>query len=227
MRIAIMQPYFFPYIGYFRLIQSVEAFTFLDDVNFIKQGWINRNRLLVNGQPAYFTVPVDKLTQGKKIREARIDIYRYDYFRKKLLKTLVLGKKTPQKFEVIDMVESVLEYNGSSISELAIRSIRMTMAYLNLEQNFLLTSKDMPDLQEGRLERVFDICHRLQATMMVNAIGGKELYNKSAFRKENIELKFIKAGHFDPRETNLSILDLLIRYDKDTVVQMINNYALE
>ena len=67
MKIAIMQPYFFPYIGYWQLIHAVDHFVIYDDVNYIKGGWINRNRILINGKPAYITVPLHKASAFKRI----------------------------------------------------------------------------------------------------------------------------------------------------------------
>ncbi len=60
MKLAIMQPYFFPYIGYFQLINTVDEFVVYDNIEFTKKGWINRNRILVNGKDEYITLPIKK-----------------------------------------------------------------------------------------------------------------------------------------------------------------------
>ena len=67
-----MQPYFFPYIGYFQLINAVDKFIILDDVNYIKKGWINRNRILLNGKDYLFTIPCEKISQNKLINEVEV-----------------------------------------------------------------------------------------------------------------------------------------------------------
>ena len=64
MKLAIMQPYIFPYIGYFQLINAVDKFVIRDDVNFIMRGWINRNRILVNDSDSLFSIPVEKASQN-------------------------------------------------------------------------------------------------------------------------------------------------------------------
>ena len=86
MKIAIMQPYIFPYIGYFQLINAVDTFVFYDDVKFIKRGWINRNKILVNGEESLITFPCIKVSQNKEIREIEIDLSDKQY--EKILKTI-------------------------------------------------------------------------------------------------------------------------------------------
>ena len=88
MKLAIMQPYFFPYIGYFQLINAVDKFVFYDDVNFIKGGWINRNRILVNGEIKFFTVPITGVSSFKKTKETRIKRDQFFQWKKKCLKLL-------------------------------------------------------------------------------------------------------------------------------------------
>ena len=73
MKLGIMQPYFLPYIGYWQLLNAVDQYVIYDDVNFINRGWINRNRILINGKPAYFNLPVLGASQNKLIREIKVN----------------------------------------------------------------------------------------------------------------------------------------------------------
>ncbi len=72
MKIAIMQPYIFPYIGYFQLIHAADVFVFYDDVNYINRGWINRNRILLNGKDQLFTIPCKEASQNKLIKDIEV-----------------------------------------------------------------------------------------------------------------------------------------------------------
>ena len=72
MKLAIMQPYLFPYLGYFQLIAAVDKFVFYDDVNFIKNGWINRNRLLISGKVNYITIPLSGASSFLKINQVLV-----------------------------------------------------------------------------------------------------------------------------------------------------------
>ncbi|MDQ3534602.1 MAG: WbqC family protein, partial [Bacteroidota bacterium] len=122
MRIAIMQPYLFPYIGYFQLINAVDKFVLLDDVNFINKGWINRNKLLINGKSCYFTVPLEKASQNKLIKD--ILIASDANWKGKLLKSIELAyKKAPHFGQIYTLVEKIIYSNYKTISELVHQSI--------------------------------------------------------------------------------------------------------
>ena len=99
MKIAIMQPYFFPYLGYWQLMNIVDKFVIYDDVNYIKRGWINRNRILVEGKPFYIHVPVMKASQNKIINE--MEVFVDSSLRKKELKTIELAYKKAPFFDSV------------------------------------------------------------------------------------------------------------------------------
>lgn len=96
MKIAVMQPYLFPYIGYFQLLNAVDMFVVFDDVNFIKKGWINRNNILVNRQKYLFTVPLKDASQNKLIKEVQIAD---DGWQEKFLKTVAQSYKKAEFFD--------------------------------------------------------------------------------------------------------------------------------
>ena len=214
MRIAIMQPYLFPYVGYFQLIASVDKFVFYDDVNFIKGGWINRNRILLNGQPHYFTIPLAGASPHRKICEIGVDD-RLDWvapMRKSF--THAYGR-----FESFGLVESIFEStlgaNHKLIGELAKESILQTCKVLGVGAMFEMTSSVYRNTELRGASRVIDICIREGATEYVNLPGGRRLYSEAEFAEAGIELKFLdpilasypqRTPHF---VSALSILDVI------------------
>ena len=114
MRCAVMQPYIFPYIGYFQLACSVDYFVFYDDVNFIKRGFINRNNILANGAPLRITFPVVGASQNKLISELEFSLET-----QKLESTIHQNySKAPYYRSVMPLIESTLHYNNRNIADL-------------------------------------------------------------------------------------------------------------
>ena len=228
--IAVMQPYFFPYLGYFQLIQAVDTFVFYDDVNYIKNGWVNRNRILINGNANYFTVQLKGASPNKLINEIE-----FTDNRKKLLRTLEISyKKAPFFFNIHPIIEDVLNYETTYINELAIYSVKKICEYLDFSTNFKQSSISYPETQNfERFERLVAICKKENATTYINSWGGQKLYDKTSFKEKQIELFFIKNNLTPyPQFSNsfissLSILDVLMFNSKETVKQRVENYTLE
>lgn len=232
MKIAIMQPYFFPYLGYFQLIKAVDQFVFYDDVNFINRGWINRNRVLVGGNAAYITLSLEKASQNKKIHDIRVI-----GGEEKILKTLHYHyKKAPCFPEVFPLVENVLNNPDGEkmIAKVAAASVTEVCRYLGLTTKFEFSSEKYADTRDmGRAERLMEICKRNAAGDYINAPGGRELYSKAEFAREGIDLHFLAAKTKTYRQfgpgfiPNLSIIDVLMFNDKDRVRDMLDDYELE
>ncbi|MFW5983240.1 MAG: WbqC family protein [bacterium] len=229
MKLAIMQPYFFPYIGYFQLINAVDIFIFYDDVEFIKNGWINRNRIIVNNNISYVTIHLKEASSFKLIK----DIEFIDN-RKKILKSIFFAyKKAPYFNDVFPVVEKCLNIDASLISDLSISSIKSTSEYLGINTAFKISSKSFADSAwMNKSDRLIDICRKNNAEEYINPEGGKEIYNKGYFKRNNITLNFIKPViekystehyRFHPY---LSIIDVLMYNSKEDVKQMLNNYEL-
>lgn len=229
MRLSMNQPYLFPYIGYFQLINAADKFVFYDDVNFIKNGWINRNLILINGNEQYFIIPLIKASQNKLINEIEfVDI------RPKLLKTIYNAyRKAPHFREVWPLIEDVFDLPTSLISELAIKSVTEVSNYLEIPVNFEKASVHYPETRIYRkAERIFKICEKNNARVYINAIGGINLYSKEQFKERGIDLYFIKSekldyNHFDYLANScLSIIDVLMFNDKAKIIQFLTNYQL-
>lgn len=233
--VSIMQPYLFPYIGYFQLVKAAKEFVFYDDVNYIKKGWINRNNILVNGKSNKFTVPLDSPSQFKKIVNTHIKKDFYDIWVIKFLKTIHQNyRKAPYYDEVYFLLEKVfLNSKIESISDLSSRSIIETSNYLNLKTNFHFSSIAFPDSESlERAERLVSIVSKFESTDYINSIGGVELYNKPFFIKYNIKLSFLDSeittykqfkNDFIP---GLSIIDVLMFNSKEEINEMLKAYKL-
>lgn len=232
MQIAIMQPYFLPYIGYFQMIKAVDTFVFYDDVNFIKRGWINRNRILVNQEAQYLTIPLKNASQNKPINEIRRNQDTKE--ESKIIRTVELSyKKAPYFPEVFPLFERILKTSSTFISEMAMESVKLLSGYLNLQTQFLISSESFPETHSlERSKRLMEICHKLESKDYLNAIGGQEIYTKEQFSAEGISLKFIQSNPITyPQFGNdfipwLSILDVLMFNSPDKVNEMLDQYEL-
>ncbi len=233
MKIAIMQPYIFPYIGYFQLIASVDKFVFYDDVSFIKKGWINKNRILVNGSDFAFSIPIESISQNKLISETYIKNDLYISWCNKFFQTLEFNyKKAPQFENVYGVIRDTFNSKHDTISSLAISSIVNVLNFLSIEKKIIHSSKDYQNNDLTRDQRLIDICKKEQAYYYINSIGGKELYSKDEFLQQGIRLDFLQPqieaySQFNNKFVQgLSIIDILMFNDKKTVVQMINKISL-
>ena len=139
-----MQPYIFPYIGYFQLINAVDKFVFYDDVNFIKRGWINRNKILVNKEEKLFTIPVLKASQNKLINEIEVEID--EKWLQKFNTTLEqCYKKAPFFESTYQLIQDVFSTKHETIAELAIDTIVKISNHLELTTVFEESSLSYSD----------------------------------------------------------------------------------
>lgn len=233
MKIAIMQPYIFPYIGYFQMIKAVDKFVFYDDVNFIKKGWINRNRILVNGDDFLFTVPLTKISQNNLINESKISKETYQDWSTKFIQTLNTNyKKAPFYQETFPLIQKILNSNCQTISELAIKSITEIADYLDVQTNFIIASEKYGNKGMEKQSRLIDICKQEESTHYINALGGQELYQKEDFKKEGIRLDFIQPLPIEYSQFHhkfvpwLSIIDVLMFNSIDEVNLMLDKHEL-
>lgn len=228
--IGIMQPYFFPYIGYFQLIQAVDSYVNLDHVAFMKRSYMTRNSLK-NNIP--ISIPVLRGSQNKSCEEV-ITLSDRKWF-DKFYKTLEFNyKKEPHFNEVMEkviepwkkhiLIEEEMLNNPVSISFFNFTAILRICEYLDIKARFLPTSSGITDrkLNEG----LQDIAKYFGENHYVNAIGGQSLYTKEDFESAGITLNFIKMGDLDVDNPYVSILDLLFRYDKEHLKKQLNKFEL-
>jgi hypothetical protein len=235
MKIAIMQPYLFPYIGYFQLVAAADLFVLYDDVNYIKKGWINRNRILLQGAEHVFTLPCLDVSQNKLINEVLVDWSSKEL--RKVRTTLETAyRKAPFFEQVYPLVRGVLELSGpATIAEVAAQSIRAVCTYLGIATP-LVTSSQRP-YQNAHLSkgaRLVDIVQQEGGDQYLNAIGGEALYTKDLFTQHDIALHFVKplpiqyAQPLPDKEFVpwLSIIDVLMHNKKEDITTFLLAYQL-
>ncbi len=228
-RVSVMQPYIFPYLGYIQLIAASGSFVCYDDVNFIKQGWINRNRILVNGQPYTFTIPCKGISSNVFIHQVEVDYGRKEF--QSFLKTLELAyRKAPFFAEVFPLVESLWDQRLHSIAALAKGSLQLCCNYLEIPTRFHVSSEDFPGLTDlYRADRLIHMVKALGGLAYLNLSGGKELYEKSYFEQQDIALWFHRMTDLPPyaqQQTqdffpNLSILDVMMNLPKSDIQDLL------
>ena len=235
MKVGVMQPYFFPYIGYWQLLNAVDRYVILDDVNFIKRGWINRNRILSGNKSGdrdeFIRITIEKISQNRKINE------HYLFEKEKcfdvLLRTLhERYARAPHFEETYGLLERIFAYDGDNVADFLSYQIREVCAHLDIETEILRSSQLEKDESLKAQDRIIDLCRRLGADEYYNAIGGVELYDKEAFENAGMRLHFLRArlgeypqygGEFVP---GLSIIDVMMFNDRDAVKAMLEDYEL-
>ncbi len=226
-----MQPYFFPYLGYWQLINTVDKYVIYDDVAYIKGGWISRNNILLGGNKHLITLPLDNPSSFRNINE--IDITSNIKQREKILRTLDSAyKKAPYYSTVINLIEPLI-MDCKGIAELNAKAIEKICDYLKIDTEIVLSSSIIKNNELKGQDKVIDINKRLGSNIYINAIGGKELYSKDVFNKEHIELKFLKMGEIKYKQYSddfvggLSIIDVLMFNSKEEVNRLLDIYTLE
>lgn len=231
MRTAIMQPYFFPYLGYWQMFNAVDKFVILDDVNYIKRGYINSNSILINGAANKFTIPLEKASQNKQINESKIveDCSWKEHF---LRKVEMAYKKAPHFQDFFPIFREVVLYDERDLVQYLKYSFERVKKYLDLDTEILISSKiEKNNFLKGE-DRILEICKRLKTDVYINAIGGQSLYHRERFAENNMELKFIKMGRCEYMQfsntfiPNLSFIDVLFFNDKEKVKQLLDNFEL-
>lgn len=231
MKLGIMQPYFMPYIGYWQLMNLVDQYVIYDDVNFIKGGWINRNRILVNGAPKYFNVPMLGSSSNVLINEVRVD-HNAAVTRKSLRSIEGAYKKAPY-FDIVNpMLEEILWCGEDNIAKYIEHSFRVICKYLDIRTELIVSSDLDKDTALKGQDKVIAICRLLGATEYYNAIGGRELYSYEAFREHGLQLKFVETKNivyqqFDNTfQPNLSIIDVMMFNSRDKITEYLEAYTL-
>ena len=233
MKVAIMQPYVFPYIGYFQLIKAVDKFVFYDDVNYIKGGWINRNKILSNGKENLFTVPLDDASSFKLICDTGLNPRLYSKWKLKFFKTVSQSySNAPYYKDVYPIIDKSFD-SATTISEVSINSVKLVCDYLCIRKDFYLSSIDFSDSKGmEREERLVHVCRKSDSEYYINMVSGSTLYTKDYFLKNGIKLDFLKPIITEyPQKNNefvtgLSIIDVLMFNSKQEVKEMLNKFTL-
>ena len=232
MKIAIMQPYFCAYIGYYQLINSVDKFVICDDMQYTKRGWFNRNRILDNGTEKIFTIPLKKDNSYLNVNlryladnsiQARIKILRQ-------IKSFY--KKAPFFSQNYPLIRRLFIQENDNLFDFIHFSVVELCLNLGIKTKIILSSSLDIDPEVKSQNRVIEICKYLKTDIYINSIGGMELYNKELFAKKGIDLKFIKSKYieypqFDSKFVSwLSIIDVLMFNDIEQVKSYLEEYDL-
>lgn len=229
MILSANQPYFFPYIGYWQLIHASDVFVVADDYRYIKNGWINRNRILINGEPAYFNLEVCHPSQNRLITELTVSRREAD---RKMRQLQCAYGKAPCFRQTMELVQEVYASPLDNLADFLTDSIQTVCDYLDIHTKILRTSDLEGNCTKKREHRIYDMCSRLGADTYYNACGGQKLYAYDAFREHALDLAFLKSdpirfrqfgGEFVP---NLSIIDVLMFNSVDEVQDMLNRFSL-
>jgi hypothetical protein len=228
MKIAIMQPYLFPYIGYFQLMSIVDKYVIYDDVNYIKGGWINRNNILLGGQKHMFTIRLEKPSPNKLINEILI---KDDFC--KILKTIQYSYHNAPYFKQVNfLLEKIFSFPERNLSVFTINSIHLLCEYLGIETEFVVSHTLKKKSSLKNQDKVINICEILKADTYINHIGGQNLYKKNNFSQHNINLKFLKTKSINYQQSiiefipSLSIIDVMMFNSPLEIQIILNQYEL-
>ena len=233
MKLVIMQPYLFPYVGYFQLLAAADRFVVYDDVNFIKGGWINRNKILIQGKQHLFTIPLDAPSPNRKICD--IQLSPPSMWRNKFLQTISQNYRRADYFEAVyALLERVMITSESqTIADLVRISLFEIKKYLKLSVDIIPTSAKYVNEHLTAQQRVIDICRIECATDYINAQGGQHLYDYSTFCQHNLALHFLQPELKPYRQLNnpnfvagLSIIDVLMNNSVYQTHEILNKYLL-
>jgi len=224
------QPYFFPYIGYFQLINLVDVFVLSDDYQYIEGGWINRNKILQAGKPIFFNVEIEHVSSNKKIN----DLYISESFdvSKKLLQLKHAYNRAPYFRQGYHLIETLLLNDEKNLAKYLEYTIKGICNYLDITTRFILSSEIEHDCSKKKEERIFEQCNFVGADTYINAIGGMKLYSFEQFRNQNIKLGFIKTLNIEYKQlwyefnSNLSIIDLIMFNSRETIKEMLGKYDI-
>lgn len=226
MKLAIMQPYFFPYIGYFQLIAAADNFIIYDNIKYTKKGWINRNRILCDGGASVFSLPLKKDSDYLDVRQRELPA---NFDSEKLLRQLKQSyKKAPYFEETYALVSSIINYSELNLFNFLHNSIVNICNYLKINTNIIISSSVNIDHSLKSQEKVIELCMSLSAINYINPIGGIELYSQHAFNEKGININFIRSKNIKYKQFSndfipwLSIVDVLMFNSTAEVIKIIN-----
>lgn len=226
-----MQPYFFPYVGYFQLMAAVDLFIIYDNIKYTKKGWINRNRMLQSGKDVMFSLPLRSDSDSLEVRDRALAA---DFNRDRLLNQLrgAYGQ-APSFAEVFPMIEHAVRQEETNLFAYLHHALIRACEYLGLTTPIRVSSTVQIDHGLKNQDKVIALAKAVGATTYVNAIGGLDLYDRESFQAKGLELQFIRSAPFEYRQFGdpfmpwLSIIDVLMFNSREAVRDCIShNYEL-
>lgn len=229
-RVAIMQPYFLPYIGYWQLLAVVDKFILYDNIQFTKKGWINRNRFLRNGEAALFTVPVGRGSEKACIVDRTIA---ESFERRKMLSQFRESyRRAPEFKNVFPLVEAVVMASQSNLFQFIQHSISEVASFLGITTPIAISSSIGIDHNLRAEAKVLALCGAVGASTYINPIGGLSLYSRGTFLEYGVMLQFLRTRELRYTQfgcsfvPNLSILDVMMFNSVPKVIDLLSGYDL-
>lgn len=224
MKVAIMQPYFLPYIGYFQLINEVDTFVFYNDVQFRKNSWFHRNRIPSNSTKKefiYIGLQLKKYKSKNNINEIELDDNHI--WKQKLLRKIQFSYPNTGDFiKIFEFLKKILYVERQSLASFNINTLIYITKLLNITDKVFVNSEDLDNSKLRGVDRVIDTCKLLNADSYINLIGGKDLYTKSFFLEKNINLEFLETRKSSNFNVYFSILDLLLKNKVSSAINHLN-----
>lgn len=231
MILSAMQPYFLPYLGYFQLMEASDVFMVADDYNFIRDAWSNRNRILIQGIPAYINIPLLNASVNKTYNE--ITINDSEILKRKILKKIYYNYSKAVEFsKVFPLLEEIILYPESNFALFLLNSYKLLCNFLDLRVEFTCSSSYYTENNLDKSDRIIALIKATGADTFINPIGGQSLYSKEYFKANGIDLFFLKPqDHFYKQFNNefipwLSIIDVMMFNSKPEVKKMLKKYRL-
>ena len=233
MKLAIMQPYFFPYIGYYQLMNAVDEFVVYDNIEFTKKGWINRNRILLNGKDEYLTLPLKKGPDHLHIDKRTLaDSWPMD--KKKILNRITESyRKAPNYNNVYPVIENCMNYEDNNLFSFIFNSLNITKEYVGIPTRLVISSTVGVDHSLKAQEKVIAICKARKAAIYLNPAGGMQLYNQAVFNDQGMRLHFLRSTDTGYKQFTdnfvpwLSIIDIMMFNSKEEIRKLLGSYILE
>ena len=230
MKLGVMQPYFFPYIGYWQLLNAVDKYVIFDDVNYIKRGWVNRNRIISQGCVKYFNIYLKAASQNKRINEISINDEGLNDNNVRIIEAAY--HRAPYFNEAFPVIKMVLNQDEKNLAKYNGYLIKTICNYLGIETELSFSSEIDKEAELKGQEKIMAICKSLSATDYINAIGGQELYDSKFFYMEGISLHFLKTNEIRYKQSdehfyeNLSIIDVMMFNSKQKIRELLEDYEL-
>ena len=229
MKLAVMQPYFMPYIGYFQLIAAADLFIVYDNIKYTKKGWINRNRILRNGTDATISLPLTADSDFLNVAERRLA---EDFKPRKLLARIEGAYNAAPFFhDTMPLLEGILAFEDTRLFPFVRNSIERTCAHLGVATPIRASSTVDIDHGLRAQDKVLALCAAARADVYINPIGGVELYDKAQFAERGVQLRFLRAKPFEydqfgaPFLAWLSIIDVMMFNPLETIAERLRSGA--
>lgn len=231
MRLGIMQPYFFPYLGYWQLMNAVDKYIVYDDVNYIKGGRINRNAILLQGKAHNINLILQGASPNKLINQVKVN--KMPNIQKKLICTIEQAyKKAPYYDHVMPLLKEIIVQDEENLAKYLYNSFFIIGNYLGITTEMILSSNIEKNNQLKKEEKIYHICDILKADEYYNSINGRQLYNAEEFKKQRITLNFLVMKNIEYKQfgndfvPNLSIIDVMMFNSQEQCRELLGQYEL-